>query len=254
MNSSAINILIVEDEAILAMDLADTLIDDNYRVVGTAQCGLSALQLFEQHPVDLLLCDIHLPGKMNGIQLVQQIKAIRPVPIVYLTSFTDAPTFNRAMETQPGAYLVKPYQLPSLRAAIDLAFHSFNQKKAIDYTPPSAQEPVVNRETVLEIDGFIFIKQEYTFVKIQSADILFVVADSNYIVIHLANIRYALRLSLSAFLEKVNVNKLIRTHRSYAVNIGQIDFFGDQEISIGKCIIPLSRQYRAHFLQRFNIR
>lgn len=254
MNFPSISILIVEDEAVMAMELANTLTAENYRVVGTAQDGKTALQLFNEHPVDLLLCDIHLPGSINGVQLVQKIKAIRPLPVVYLTSFTDSPTFKLAMDTQPGAYVIKPYYISGLRTAIDLAFNSFSQKKSTSCSTLPISEPALNRETILQTQGFIFIKQEYSFIKIRLDDITFVETDNNYIIIHLAIRRYILRLSLSAFLEKVKFNNLIRTHRSYAVNIGQVDFFNEQGVGIGKKEIPLSRQYRALFLHQFTIR
>src|SRR4051794_4649457 len=106
--SAAITILIVEDEAVLAMDLTDLLEEEGYTVVGTANNGLRALRLHEQLRIDLALCDISIKGDWDGIQTVEHLLAHRPIPIIFLTALTDKATQERAMNTRPAAYLIKP--------------------------------------------------------------------------------------------------------------------------------------------------
>lgn len=123
--ATTIRILIIEDEAVLAMDLSDLLEEEGYSVVGTANNGRKALRFHQQHRIDLALCDISIKGDWDGIQTVEYLLAERPIPIVFLTALTDKETLERTIITQPMAYLIKPITVPGLRAAIELALHHF---------------------------------------------------------------------------------------------------------------------------------
>ncbi len=120
-----IQILLVEDEAILAMEMSETLEMEGYAVVGTAANGRSALEIFQRTPVDLLICDINIKGDWDGIETVQHILAIRSVPVIYLTALSDKDTIQRAKQTFPAAYIPKPYNLTSLRISIEMALNNF---------------------------------------------------------------------------------------------------------------------------------
>ncbi|GAB4020351.1 response regulator [Spirosoma sp. KCTC 42546] len=250
-----VKILIVEDEPILAMELSDSLEDEGYDVVGTANNGRKALDLFKRQPVDLLLCDITIKGDWDGIQTVQHLVAERPVPVIYLTALTDRETLDRAKQTYPAAYVNKPYQLHSLRTAIELAIHNFTARA----TPTPANQPVITpserdvlgREAILQINDYLFIKQNYQFVKVNLSDLLYLEADNIYTTLYTTGRKYVLRLTLSGILERINQPELVRIHRSYAVNIHKVDSFNEAEVSIGPQLIPLSRSYKDDFLRHF---
>lgn len=250
-----VKILIVEDEPILAMELSDSLEDEGYDVVGTANNGRKALDLFKRQPVDLLLCDITIKGDWDGIQTVQHLVAERPVPVIYLTAMTDRETLDRAKQTYPAAYVNKPYQLHSLRTAIELAIHNFTART----NPSPANQPVttpperdvLGREAILQINDYLFIKQNYQFVKVNLSDLLYLEADNIYTTLYTTGRKYVLRLTLSGILERINQPELVRIHRSYAVNIHKVDSFNEAEVSIGPRLIPLSRSYKDDFLRHF---
>jgi len=93
-------IFIVEDEAIVAADIAAMLRSSGYEVAGIAGSGASALdKIFESRP-DLVLLDIMIPGGLDGISLAQQLQA-RGMPVVFLTAYADAATLQRAKITEP---------------------------------------------------------------------------------------------------------------------------------------------------------
>ena len=116
-------IMVVEDERIVARDLARQLTDMGYDVVATAYSGEEAVEKAgELHP-DLVLMDIVLAGKMDGIQAAEKIKAISGIPVVYLTSYADDKTFGRAKLTGPSGYILKPVEKKQLHVAIELALH-----------------------------------------------------------------------------------------------------------------------------------
>jgi len=113
-------IMVVEDERIVAKDLARQLTDLGYDVVATAYSGEEAVdKLQETHP-DLVLMDIVLAGKMDGIQAAEKITALSGTPVVYLTSYADDKTFGRAKLTGPFGYILKPVEKKQLYVTIEL--------------------------------------------------------------------------------------------------------------------------------------
>lgn len=243
-----LNLLVVEDEAILAMTLSDRLEAEGYRVVGIASHGPKALDLFQRNPVDLLLCDIQIRGEYDGIETVRRIQALRPVPVIYLTAFTDAPTVERAKQTGPAAYLVKPYDLTALRIAIDVAVHNF-QRSATgtggSLLPNGEREPLMRFG-----EEAVFLKQGHQFVKLYLPDVLVLQADDVYTTFITPAKKYALRMPLTAVLERLAYPPLVRVHRSYAVNVARLDGFDDHELRVGGHLVPLGRSYRDEFLRR----
>ncbi|MEI6457218.1 MAG: HD domain-containing phosphohydrolase [bacterium] len=116
-------IMVVEDERIVAHDLARQLTDLGYDVVATAYSGEEAVEkVGELHP-DLVLMDIVLAGKMDGIEAAAKIAAISGAPVVYLTSYADDKTFGRAKLTGPSGYILKPVEKKQLHVTIELALH-----------------------------------------------------------------------------------------------------------------------------------
>ncbi len=266
---TAINILIVEDEAILAMALCDSLESEGYCVVGMASNGAKAIDLFQRNHVDLLLCDINIRGDIDGIETVRQLGAIRPVPVIYLTAFSDIDTVERAKQTGPAAYMTKPHNMLNLRIAIDVAIHNFALQPAIPQhsvavgapapSPESAptitrpDSPGPGRDTILKIDDYVFIKQGFQFVKISLADILVLEAEDNYTYFVTTTKRYILRLSLSAALDRLNHPRMVRVHRSFAVNIRRVDTFDEQTVTLDGHTVPLGKNYKDDFMRSLHV-
>jgi PAS domain S-box-containing protein len=119
---SGSRILVVEDEGIIALEIAQSLRDLGYVVAGTADdCdGAVALALAERP--DLVLMDVMLKGEDDGVEAARRIRAERDVPVVFLTAYSDSETLARAKEVAPYGFLVKPFRADELRAALDVAF------------------------------------------------------------------------------------------------------------------------------------
>ena len=95
------NILIVEDEKIIALDLQRRLERFGYSVVGMASDGAEAIALAKERSPDIILMDIMLAGGMDGIEAAKHIRAQLGIPVIFLTAYTDEKTLERAKEVEP---------------------------------------------------------------------------------------------------------------------------------------------------------
>ncbi len=116
-------IFIVEDEAIVAADLKETLISLGYTVAGTAKSGEIALKKVVETKPDIVLMDIHLAGEMDGIETAAELHKVISVPVIYLTAFSDEPLLERAKVTEAYGYLIKPYSERELTSIIEIALY-----------------------------------------------------------------------------------------------------------------------------------
>lgn len=124
-------ILIVEDEAITAKDIQMVLQDLGYEVTGTASSGEEAIRKAEDHKPALVLMDIVLQGKMDGIEAAGQIHTRMDVPIVYLTAHSDKATLERAKITEPFGYILKPFEERELHTNIEIALYKHKTERKL---------------------------------------------------------------------------------------------------------------------------
>ena len=126
------SIMIVEDEGVVAMHLAQCLKDLGHTVPVVVGSGPEAVrQAAFVHP-DLVLMDIHLKGEMDGIVAAEQIRADGDIPIVYLTAYADEATLQRAKITEPYGYVLKPFQTRDLQITIEMALYKHAMQKSAD--------------------------------------------------------------------------------------------------------------------------
>ncbi len=116
-------ILIVEDEVIVAKNIEKRLLTAGYRVTGIATAAEEAISMVASHKPDLVLMDIKLKGEMDGIDAANAIKKSYRLPIIYLTSYADEETFQRAKITEPFGYLIKPFDLKELNRSVEIALY-----------------------------------------------------------------------------------------------------------------------------------
>ncbi len=123
-------ILIVEDENIVAKDIQNTLSRLGYEVPATASSAGMAFEKLEEVKPDLVFLDIRLKGDVDGIQIAERIKTEYDIPVIFLTSYTDKNTLDRAKVTEPYGYLVKPFNEPDLQSTIEMALYKFQKDHA----------------------------------------------------------------------------------------------------------------------------
>lgn len=118
-----IKVLVVEDEAIVALDIKNTLINLNFEVTDIVTNYEDALNSARKNKPDILLTDIYLGNSKNGIEIMKDIQKIALTPTIYLTALTDDTLINEAIKTNPISYMIKPFKRNDLKSAILLAMY-----------------------------------------------------------------------------------------------------------------------------------
>lgn len=127
----SIRVVIAEDEAIIRLDLKETLEEEGYEVVGETGRGDKAVELVRQLRPDLAILDIKMPG-MDGIEAARLITADRICGVLVLTAFSQREIIEEARDAGALAYLVKPFQKSDLIPAIEVAIGRFNELRALN--------------------------------------------------------------------------------------------------------------------------
>ena len=126
-----VQVMIVEDEALVGIDIQENLLNYGYQVVGISNSGESAVENAIKSKPEVILMDIHLSGKMNGIEAAHKIRQNLGIPIIYLTAFSDDKTLKKALETSPSGYLLKPFVPRELHTSIQTALNKEEKNKDI---------------------------------------------------------------------------------------------------------------------------
>jgi light-regulated signal transduction histidine kinase (bacteriophytochrome) len=147
---SGARIMIVEDERILALDLAETLDELGYTVAGMASRGDEAIELARRLNPQLILMDVRLEGDVDGITAAETIRDEHDVPVVFLTAHADDDTLQRATRSDASAYLVKPFKPPDLRCVIEIALHKHATDVRLRENERSLEQTLQQRTASLE--------------------------------------------------------------------------------------------------------
>ena len=146
-----IKILVVEDESIVAKDIQRTLVNLGYEVPATASSAETAFERLSEFRPDLVFLDIRLKGDVDGIQIAEKIKAEHRIPVIFLTSYVDKATLERAKITEPYGYLVKPFNESDLQTTVEMALYKFQKDSEVK------DSETVLSETLLSVDEPVFI-------------------------------------------------------------------------------------------------
>jgi CheY-like chemotaxis protein len=126
---SEAQILVVEDEFIVAKDIQNRLKNMGYTVPTVTASGEEAIDKVGQTHPDLVLMDIMLKGAVDGIEAAEKIRSLFNVPVVYLTAYSDENTLSRARISEPFGYLLKPFEERELHTTIEMALYKHKMEK-----------------------------------------------------------------------------------------------------------------------------
>ncbi len=237
---------------ITAKDISQRLEAEGCEIVGIAGDAYRALDMMPKLKPDIALLDIGLgKGKMDGIELAEQIRDIQQMPIIFLTAYADQTTVSRAMQTMPASYLLKPINNKQLMVSINLAMSRFSLKQSGGDILSEQDQKCAETDHFIFNDS-IFIKRKERFCKNELTGILWIEADGNYTNVITLNDRFTILSSIGTFLHRLEKTApfIARVHRSFAINTAHIDSFDNICVVVKGKEIPLSKSFRKDFFQQ----
>jgi len=226
----SINVLIVEDELLIAETIKLHLEERNHTVVGIAISYEEATQLIEEKQPDIALLDIRLYGQKSGIDVAHYMKnSGRPMPYIIVSSQFDHGYIEKAMEAGAAGYITKPIAKETLWSSIELAM-----LKADDSAGGK----------------FIDIKISHGLQRVKLSDILYVKADHVYVEVFGTSFKYYARYSLKDILTLIDTDKFIQCHRSFVINTDRVEKYSATKVWVGGNEIPVSAKYKTSVLSQ----
>jgi len=243
-----INVLIIEDTAEQSDALVKVLRQNNYAVAGVAANFTDALKLFYENTIDIIIIDVFLDGKPDGITFAESINIIPNAskPFVFLTSSQDRQIFERAKLTKPFSFLMKPFNELEILYALEMAVEKFYAQTNVFLSE--------EQDTVISSD-FLFIKKKKSLKKVAIQEILYIEVEERYCNIITEKEKFVILISLTKINDLLDKNKFVRTHRNTIVNIDKIEEIipADNLILLkGNHKINLSDTYK-DFIKKMNI-
>ena len=160
-DKKATRIVIAEDEAIIRLDLRETLEEEGYEVVADTGRGDTAIDMVREHRPDVAIFDIKMPG-MDGLDAARVVSAEKICPVVMLTAFSQREVIEQARDAGVLAYMVKPFQKTDLVPAIELAIGRFLEMKALSGERDALDEQLELRKLLDRAKGLLIDQHSLT--------------------------------------------------------------------------------------------
>jgi len=151
--------IVAEDEALIRMDIVETLREGGYEVVGEGANGEEAVALAQEHKPDVVVMDVKMPV-MDGISAAEQIAKERLAPVVLLTAFSQTELVERARDAGAMAYVVKPFTPADLLPAVEIAASRFVEIRALEQEIQDITERMDTRKKVERAKGLLMEKMQ----------------------------------------------------------------------------------------------
>ena len=243
-----INVLIVEDTPAESDALVKVLDENNYNIVGVAATYNEALTLFYNNAIDIVVIDVFLDGKPDGITFAETINIIPNglKPFVFLTSSKDRQIFERAKLTKPFSFLMKPFNELEILYALEMAVEKFYDQANAFHSE--------DQNTLISNDS-LFIKKNKALKKVQIKDIVYIEVEDRYCNIITEAEKFVILISLTKIIQLLDPTKFFQTHRNYIINAGKIEeiIVNDNLVILkGNHKVTLSDKYK-DFVKNFRI-
>jgi len=244
-------ILVVEDESIVAKDIQICLKKLGYEVVGIVSSGEDAVSKAREMEPDLIMMDIMLKGEMSGIEAASIIRKTQDIPVIFLTAYTDRDTVDRAKESEPFGYIIKPFKEIDIQTAIEIALYKHSRELEVKKERDLYYSMVEKNDS----PDMMFVKANQRLVKIRYVDILFIEALKDYVVINTAERRYTIHSTMKDIERKMPEKDFIRVHRSFIVRMDKIKEIDHSNVILenDKKVVPVGGSYKELLQQRLNL-
>lgn len=248
---SKFNIMVVEDESIVAKDIQQSLKKLGYNVVDVCSTAESAIISALEKKPDLILMDIMLKGEKSGIDAADEIKRTMNVPVVFLTAYADESTLNKAKITEPYGYIIKPFKEIELHTTIEMAIYKHNKVSEVKKERDLFYSMIENQST----NDIIFIKSNSKFIKLKTEDICYVEALKDYVTLNTAVGKFTIHTTMKDIESKLSPNNFIRAHRSFIVRIDKILSIDNPNLVMepDNKLIPIGGSYKDALIKKLNL-
>tara|TARA_B100000401_G_scaffold437832_1_gene384422 strand:+ start:841 stop:1593 length:753 start_codon:yes stop_codon:yes gene_type:complete len=246
-----VNVLLVEDESIVAKDIQLSLKRLGYNVLGIENTGEKAITSARKLDPDIIIMDIMLKGKINGIEASEKIRKEQNIPIIYLTAYADENTLSKAKITEPYAYIIKPYKEIDLHTSIEMALYKHSKELEILKERDMLYNIVENKDNT----EYIFVKSKSRLIKLNTNDVIYIEALKDYVVINTPSARYTIHSTMKDIQKKMPEDKFLRVHRSYIINLNKISEIESPNLILegNKKIIPIGGSFKDGLLSKINL-
>lgn len=268
------NVLIVDDEFLARKLLQDYVSKiPELQLAGTAQNAFEAFSFCKEHPVDIVLLDIHMPD-LNGIELARTLKNVPS--IIFTTAYSEYAL--ESYEVSAVDYLLKPIALPRFMQAIEKAIARINGLTSPSQSPqpphppedsnpssplftphselrsraPKEATPLNPSSPLLTPlnPSYLMVKADYKLYKINFDDIHYIEGQHEYVSFYTKDKRVTALYSLKALEDQLPRDKFIRVHKSYIVNIDHISEIEQVSLTVAGHKVPIGGSYRDSLLER----
>ncbi len=247
----ALNILVVEDEFLVAADIEESLISLGYKVQNTVASGPAAIAEVEKNLPDLILMDIILKGEMTGIEAATVIGEKHNVPIIYLTANADFATVEKAKISLPYGYILKPFTEKELQTNIEIARFKFeNDLKSRIESDQFNKFFRLNEEK----EELLMVDSDKGLEKIHLPDVYYIEQSGENCKAHMRGDNVLIRSTLDEIASHFPADKFVRVSRDHLVNIDKIFIAKFPEIIIADkmSVIIVEKEYKEAFESRMN--
>ena len=242
---SALNILIVEDEFLVAADLEESLLGLGYKVQNCVATGQGAIDEVAKNLPDLILMDIVLKGEMNGIEAATRIQQKHNVPIIYLTANADIGTVEKAKFSLPYGYILKPFTEKELQTNIEIARFKFeNDMKS---KMESDQFNTFFKLSDQQKDVLVVEADSGALDRVKLPDIYFIEDEDGSCKVHLFSDFIMVRLSIAEIMKRLPSEYFVQVNSYCIVNANKIFMAKYPEIIISDkmSVITVEEPYKS---------
>jgi DNA-binding LytR/AlgR family response regulator len=225
-----LNILIVEDEVLIAEDLKDILKTFGLKKIEMVHDKASALENLRLNKPDIAILDIRMEKELDGLEIGEFIQNNYKLPFIFITAHSDIEMIKKIIKTKPVGYITKPFKKSDLFANINLAIEQ------------------------LTTNNTLFIKDGYSTHVININEIVYIESEGNYINIFTSSKKYLSRQNMESILLDIDSNDFLKIHRSFVVNLNKVKKYSSKEVIINEITLPISKTFYDVFIENMKKR
>ena len=245
---TTVKILIVEDDPLCIIDLKMLVEELGYQLVGVVDNATAVFDIMEKDKPDIILMDIDIKGDKNGIEIAKEI-ANQSIAIIFITSYIDDSTYQKAKQVGPCGYLVKPFNHFTLESIIE-----YTVSNLVFYDENSSQDNFNGWQEDVILKDYVFIKRNNQLEKVAIADIDFVQSEGNYSIICVGKRKFALKLSLVKVFNFLKNYPFLRVNKRHLLNMDKVDSIdlSNNKIILNDNHFSIGRTYKDVVLKKLN--